>query len=113
MATVTLSGPGRVSDIAGVVKSGIQNSGISCELIDTVSHGSGDFSVVVMVFEKYFWRASNRASLTVVVSGAGDRVTVEAIGSGGGQGPLLRFSWGAEDSFAETVAEVLRPYGFR
>jgi hypothetical protein len=56
-----------------------------------------------MVFEKYFMRASNRASCTVVLTGQGAR-SVDAIGSGGGQGALFSFSWGAEDSFVSTVS---------
>jgi len=39
-------------------------------------------------------RSSNRASLTVVVTGRDNQVQVDAIGSGGGQGALFSFSWG-------------------
>ena len=113
MSAITLSGEGSVAGIAGLLRDEIVNSGLSCELVGSVSRGSGEYRVETMVFEKYYMRAGNRASLTVVVSGAGNRVTVDAIGSGGGQGPVFRFSWGVEDSFAETVADILRPHGFR
>ena len=69
--------------------------------------------MVVMVFEKYFMRASNRVSLTVVVSGSEGEVQVDAIGSGGGQGAIFSFSWGAEESFAGTVQRILNENGFR
>jgi hypothetical protein len=65
-----------------------------------------------MVFEKYFMRASNRASLTVMVSGEGETVCVDAIGSGGGQGAIFKFSWGAEEGFVGTVEKILAGCGF-
>jgi hypothetical protein len=41
-----------------------------------------------------------------------DTVYVDAVGSGGGQGALFRFSWGAEENFVGTVARVLQGHGF-
>lgn len=108
MAKLTLTGPGDPAETADFLCSGIQNSGMSCELVDFVRRGG----CTVMVFEKYYWRASNRASLTVVVSGEDGAVTVDAIGSGGGQGPLFKMSWGAEESFAGTVEDLLRDRDF-
>ncbi len=113
MASLSMTGAGSAGDIASILRDGIQSSGLSCELIESVTRSVGGANIYVMVFEKYYWRASNRASLTVVVSGEGGEVWVDAIGSGGGQGPIFRLSWGAEDSFVGTVENILRPHGFR
>lgn len=112
MASISLSGMGSTPEIERLLANEITASGLSCELVDSVRYALGSQSVCVMVFEKYYMRASNRASLTVVVSADGDRVLVDAIGSGGGTGALLNFSWGAEDSFVGTVERILRPLGF-
>jgi hypothetical protein len=66
----------------------------------------------MLVFEKYYMRSSNRTSLSVMLTQNLDTVYVDAVGSGGGQGALFRFSWGAEASFVSTVARVLQGHGF-
>lgn len=106
---VQVRGRGNAPEIAGILKSEVVNSGLSCELVESVERAG----VYVLVFEKYYMRNSSRASLTVVISSSGDVVTVDAIGSGGGQGALFSFSWGAEENFAQTVADILEPHGFR
>lgn len=108
-----MNGKGNADGIATLLKEEIARSGLSCELVDHVVRRAGGITIHVMVFEKYYWRASNRASLTVVVSGDDANVAVDAIGAGGGQGPIFKFSWGAEESFTGTVEHVLRPLGFR
>jgi len=113
MASISMIGKGNVIEIAGMLSTEIRNSGMSCELVDSIQRRVGDSTLYVIVFEKYYWRASNRASLTVVVSGDGDNVYVDAIGSGGGQGPIFKMSWGAERSFVSTVEQILQPLGFQ
>jgi len=113
MASLSMTGLGSADQIAELLAQEIQNSGFSCELVDSIYRSAGGTGIYVMVFEKYYWRANNRASLTVVVSGDGDRVFVDAIGSGGGQGPIFKFSWGAEEDFVAVVGDILTRYGFR
>lgn len=113
MARISMTGSGIPSEINDYLTQGILDSGLSCELLDRVQRGGGDQFMTVSVFEKYYWRSSNRASLTPVVCGAGGRVYVDAIGSGGGQGPLFKFSWGAEESFVSVVENLLCDRDFR
>ncbi len=110
MAKISLRGRGTTPDIARVINEGL--GGGMCSLIDSVVVNTGGDPTYVMVFEKYYMRVSNRASLTVVVAGANGMVTVDAIGTGGGQGMIFRFSWGADEDFAESVARLLEPMGF-
>ena len=89
----------------------IPNCGISCELSDQSYRVIGDVHVSVLVFEKYFMRAGNYASLTLVLSGRDGDVGVDIIGAGGRQG-LISVSWGTEESFVNSAREVLERHGF-
>ena len=94
-----------------LIRTEIPECGISCELSDQTYHSFGDVQVSVMVFEKYFMRAGNYASLTVVLSGRDGNLGVDLIGAGGRQG-LISISWGAEESFVASAEKVLRQHGF-
>ncbi|HKL47938.1 MAG TPA: DUF6054 family protein [Candidatus Izemoplasmatales bacterium] len=60
------------------------------------------------VVEKFFIRNSSRASLSVVMVELDPLHTlVEAIGSGGGQGWLFKFDWGAKESFEKGILKIL------
>ena len=109
MPTVHLKGQGNTTqEIASLLRRELStNNGVSCELVDEVELGLGDNKTYVMVFEKYYARASNRLTLTIVVSSHGDTVLVDAIGSGGGQGAFFKCSWGSEEDFVEVVPYIL------
>lgn len=113
MASLSMRGRGSAAEVAGLLAREIPDSGLSCQEVGSVTRTVGDAAVYVMVFEKYYMRASNRVSLTVMVTEENGQVSVDAIGSGGGQGPLFSFSWGAEEDFADIVAAVLEPRGFQ
>lgn len=114
MASLTLSGNGSINAIAAQIQHELQNSALSCTLVDAKSRSIGTAKICTMVFEKYYMRASNRASLTVVLAGeAGtNRIVADIIGSGGGQGPIFSMSWGSENSFVNDMADILKRLGF-
>lgn len=62
-----------------------------------------------MVVEKFFFRNSSRASLSILLlpSDDGFSTIIEAIGSGGGQGMLFKFDWGAKESFEHAIPKIL------
>ncbi|SHE88228.1 DUF6054 family protein [Alkalibacter saccharofermentans] len=113
MASLSMYGPGDVESVSNALSNDILNSGVSCELVDTINRTVGQTSICIMVFEKYYMRSSNRASLTVSVIGDNKNVCVDAIGAGGGQGAFFRFSWGAEEDFVAEVEKSLKKFGFR
>ncbi|QRN85428.1 hypothetical protein JR334_10840 [Clostridia bacterium] len=113
MSTRTMSAHGDLNQVAETITREMQKSAISCQLVDSVKRDEGNCSSMLLVFEKYFMRASNRASLSLMLNQIGDYVTADMIGSGGGQGPLFKFSWGAEDSFVSTAVTILSDLGFR
>ncbi|MFW2489018.1 DUF6054 family protein [Clostridium chromiireducens] len=81
----------------------IAGSGITMNLVDKSNYTSGDTTVAVRVYDKYFMRNGNRASLSLTVVGNGRDIFVSAIGSGGGQGILFNFSLGAESDMVAIV----------
>ena len=113
MARISMQGHGDINQIAGSLTRDIESSGMSCTLVDSISRSGGSCRLVVLVFEKYYMRTSNRASLTVVLTGQDQVIYADAIGSGGGQGAIFRFSWGAEENFVSTAERFLRQYGFQ
>ena len=67
---------------------------------------------ILYVFERYFVRTENMASLTVLFTNDGKAVTVDVIASGAGEG-ILNISWGANASFAKMAVDLLAKQGFR
>lgn len=112
MATLKLSGKGNVDDISRLLQDGVTSSGFSCELIGSSERTVGESKAVLLVFEKYYIRSSNRASLSIMLTQVYDTVYVDAVGAGGGQSALFRFSWGAEENFVNLVRDILSGYGF-
>lgn len=113
MAGLSMTGRGNAYQVAEILLNEIQNSAMSCQLVDSNSRMIGALSYSLMVFDKYYMRNSSRASLTVSVIGDHDMVYVDAIGAGGGQGAFFNFSWGAEEDFVGTVEQILRNMGFQ
>ena len=61
---------------------------------------------MVLVFEKHYYRAGNRLTLTVTLDDFTGRTRVHCASGGGGEG-LFRFDWGAGDSFEGVVHDAL------
>ena len=83
---------------------------ITGELVDqyTISHPDGG-SCLVVVYEKHYYRAGNRLTLTVVMDDFTGKTRVHCASGGGGEG-LFRFDWGAAESFEGVVYDALNPY---
>ena len=64
---------------------------------------------VVGVYEKHYYRAGNRLTLTVTIDSFEATTRVITVSGGGGEG-FMRFDWGAAESFENTVARALAPY---
>ena len=81
-------------------------------VIESVGYEVGDLQTILYVFERYFVRTENMASLTVLFTNDGKAVTVDVIASGAGEG-ILNISWGANASFAKMAVDLLAKQGFR
>ena len=99
-----------VQDAAARVKDEVLGGSVTGELLDFHQVSSNSPECVVMVFEKYYMRVSNRLTLSVTVDDALGFTRVHAVGGGGGEGALFRFDWGAAESFTSSVPRALSGY---
>lgn len=106
--TVCLS----AEETAFKIRNIIEGGSITGELLDeyVVPFSSG--RSIVQVYEKHYYRAGNRLTLTVVLSEADDGTRIHLIGGGGGEG-LFRFDWGASESFESSVLYGLEKHRIR
>jgi hypothetical protein len=93
-----------------VIETFIVRGSVSGTLVDRYVRRFGEQEVHVVVLEKYYMRSSNRASLTVTTDNLEGQTKVHAVASGGSQGMLMRFDWGAGNNFANSVESALGSY---
>ena len=94
---------GRFEEVVDHLENDIGNSGISMKLVDESNYTIGDTKIAVRVYDKYFMRNGNRASLSLTVVGYNSNIFISAIGAGGGQGIFFNYSLGAEDDLVAIV----------
>ncbi len=95
------------NQILQTIEQQISKNGISMKLVDESNHSLGEFSIAVRVYDKYYARNGNRTSLSITLAGNKDEIFLSAIGSGGGQGVFLNFSWGAENDMVDIVQQIV------
>lgn len=89
----------------------VVDGSVTGECIDRYRAGGPDGrSCLVLVFEKHYYRAGNRLTLTALLDDLSGVTRVHLVGGGGGGEGLFRFDWGAAEDFAAVAAEALRPY---
>ena len=76
-------------------------------LLDEYRRTLDDKKVIMLVFEKYYMRTKNRATLTVAIDNLEGKTRVHLSSGGGGDGMIFRFSWGANSSFLNLAREAL------
>lgn len=101
---------GNIETVMEQLHTDIMDAGATMNLVDESFDMVGTAKVAVKVYDKYFMRNGNRASLSVTAVESDGKVFVSAIGSGGGQGILFNFSLGAESEMVDIVAESLRSF---
>lgn len=63
-----------------------------------------------LIFEKYFFRASNRAALVVLVNNLNGKTVITLVATGSSKGLFFKGDWGAANSFAGSVKKILKSY---
>lgn len=88
----------------------IVNGSITGELIDEYSYSlEGDKAITVLIFQKHFFRAENRLTLTVVIDNVNGKTRLHGVGGGGGKG-IFKFDCGAADKFEESIYDAFYKY---
>ncbi len=98
------------NEVAKLLNDTIINNSVTGELIDEyVTATDNDKLVIVQVYEKHYYRAGNRLTLTVMIDNLSGRTHIHAIGGGGGQG-LFSFDGGASESFEDCIYDAIYKY---
>lgn len=97
-------------EAAKLINDTITNNSVTGELIDEyVNDISNDTNVIVQVYEKHYYRAENRLTLTVVIDNVSGKTHIHAISGGGGQG-LFKFDGGSSESFEDCIYDAIYQY---
>jgi hypothetical protein len=98
------------TEVAKLINKTIVNNSITGELIDEyVTDTSNGTMIIVQVYEKHYYRAGNRLTLTIVIDDVSGKTHIHAIGGGGGQG-IFRFDGGASGSFEDSIYDAIYQY---
>ncbi|MBT3318610.1 MAG: hypothetical protein HN389_02435 [Clostridia bacterium] len=95
---------------ARIISDAVVEGSFTGECLDSYSRSTSAGSCTVMVFEKHYYRVSNRLTLTVIIDDFEERTKVHCVSGGGGQSILFNFDWGASGSFTTVVQKALAPY---
>lgn len=77
-----------------MIDNGIVNGSLSGERIDYYEvHNTAGYLCITAVYEKFYYRAGNRLTLTVIIDNMRGTTHVHAIGGGGGNGAFFKFDW--------------------
>lgn len=97
-------------EAAKLINETIINNSVTGELIDEyVTDTDNGTMVIVQVYEKLYYRVSNRLTLTIVIDNVSGKTHIHAIGGGGGQG-LFRFDRGSSESFEDCIYDAIYKY---
>jgi hypothetical protein len=78
------------------------------DLIYEESHEVGENKFIgTQIYEKYYFRTSNRAALIVMIDNLKGATNVRAVCTGSSDGLLFSFDWGAADDFVHSVKDIL------
>ncbi len=98
-------------ETAKLINSTITNNSVTGELIDEyVSDTENGTSVIVQIYEKYYYRVNNRLTLTVVIDNVSGRTHIHAIGAGGSQGVFFRLDGGSSENFEDSIYDAIYQY---
>lgn len=98
---------GQFEEVVKHLENDISNSGVTMNIVDESNYTIGDTRIAVRVYDKYFMRNGNRASLSLTVVGSNSNIFISAIGAGGGSGIFFNYSLGAESEMVEIVQKSI------
>lgn len=111
-SSINMKGTGTIDQVGSAIYNAVVNGSLTGECRMDVKATFEDGATRMMVFEKYYYRAGNRASLSVLITQKDNQVRVNAISTGGSTGVIFRFNWGAESKFTSIVEKTLKNLGF-
>ena len=101
---------GDFEQILNDIDRAVLNRSASATREDKSDFSFGDTRCAVRIYERYSYIGQNRVSMNVTLFSSGERVFVSAITSGGSQAVLFKINTIGEDTFLETITDVLAKY---
>lgn len=99
-----------LEEAAERIEKRILGDSVSGELIDKYEIAGSEGKVLVMVFEKFYYRAGNRLTLTLTIDDYQGESRIHYVGGGGGTGSFIKFDWGAAEAFENSIEFILHDY---
>lgn len=84
---------------------------LNAELVSDCRQNFGDAAVILLCFEKYYFRIGSYASLTVMLTEHETEQTADLIGFGGGTG-MFNFDYRSNQNFIIHAKKLLMEHGF-
>ena len=104
---VYLSPKEAAEKVKEAVTAGLYSGEILDEYVRILPNGK---EIIMVLFEKYYMRSGNRATLTFLADNLEEHTRVHLSAGGGGQGVIFRFDWGAGASFSTSARDALAEY---
>ena len=101
---------GDFNRILSQIEEAVLSRSASSSLEEKSDFVSGDSRCAVRVYERYSYSGGNRVSMSITLFSQGERIFVSAITSGGSQAMLFKINTLGEETFLETVTDILRKY---
>ena len=95
---------------ARIISDAVVGGSFTGECLDSYTRSTPSGACTVLVYEKHYYRVSNRLTLTVVIDDFDEQTRVHCVSGGGGQSILFNFDWGASGSFSTVVQKALASY---
>lgn len=101
---------GDYAQILSEIDNAVLNRSASATCEGKSNFASGNTRCAVRVYERYSYTGQNRVSMNVTLLETDGRIFVSVITSGGSQAMLFKLNTLGEESFLETVTDILQKY---
>lgn len=101
---------GDYAQILSEIDNAVLNRSASATCEEKSNFASGNTRCAVRVYERYSYTGQNRVSMNVTLLETDGRIFVSVITSGGSQAMLFKLNTLGEESFLETVTDILQKY---
>ncbi len=101
---------GDYAQILSEIDNAVLNRSASATCEEKCNFASGNTRCAVRVYERYSYTGQNRVSMNVTLLETDGRIFVSVITSGGSQAMLFKLNTLGEESFLETVTDILQKY---
>lgn len=107
MASLTHSIHGNFDSVVRRVTDGVLNASVSASLEDSWETSENGARCAVRIFELYSYAGGNRVSMSVTFFQTAGPIRVYAATSGGSQAVFFKINTWGEESFLDTLQDVL------